>query len=154
MITRAVPRDRRRRADAGRSRLAPVVVRALEHLLGGRDRPPMAAVLAQIGKVCKERGCTTPSRAALYAFLDRMRPGVYRKLSLPEAVRQSLYNLDEDAHVPGDQVVFYAFNHGDTAALSFASGMPWLCLKRALDLRGWRPKSRSLLQSVISMRGI
>ncbi len=61
---------------------------------------------------------------------------------------------DSDLRVPGPQVVFYAFNYGSAGAVSFASGLPPLCLERAASLRGWRPKSRALLRAVMSYRGL
>ncbi|MCA9620764.1 MAG: hypothetical protein KC731_17190 [Myxococcales bacterium] len=80
-----------------------------------------------------------------------------RWADLPEAVTRSLYNLapgSDQETLPGDVVAFYAFNHGEPRALSFASGLPWLCLIRAERRAGWRPKSRALLRAVMRYRGI
>jgi hypothetical protein len=56
--------------------------------------------------------------------------------------------------MPGDQVVFYCFNYRDVRAISYAAGMPWLCLVHAAARRGFRPKSLSLLRAVMTKRGI
>jgi hypothetical protein len=56
--------------------------------------------------------------------------------------------------VPGDQIVFYCFNYGDVRAISYAAGMPWLCLARASARRGFRSKSLALLRAVMKIRGI
>ena len=47
---------------------------------------------------------------------------------------------------------FYAFNYGNTATMSFAAGLPVVHLERAARLRGWRPKSLSLLRCVLMAR--
>jgi hypothetical protein len=73
---------------------------------------------------------------------------------LPEPVREALYNLDATSLVPGPQLAFYCFNYGDLAAVSFAAGLPWLDLYRALRMPGYRPKSRGLLEAVARVRGI
>jgi hypothetical protein len=145
---------RRRRADAGRSRLHPLVAAKLESLLSTRQRPAIAVVQRELGAFCAKRALVRPSRAALYAAIERLSPPSYNAAELPDSVRASLYNLDDDTRVPGDQLVFHAFNYGDTAALSFASGLPWVCLRAAHRLRGWRPKSRTLLESVLAYRRI
>ena len=69
-------------------------------------------------------------------------------------VAATLYNLAPDAVVPGAQLVFYCFNYGSLAAMSFAAGLPWLDLRRASRLRGWRSRSRGLLDAVMRVRGI
>ena len=56
--------------------------------------------------------------------------------------------------VPGHQLAFYLFHHGDTQALSFAAGMPWLELYQANRMRGWRPTSRGLFLAVLRRRRI
>lgn len=50
---------------------------------------------------------------------------VYRVAGLPPAARHALYNLGDDSHVPAHQLAFYCFNYGDSAAMSFAAGLPW-----------------------------
>lgn len=107
--------------------------------------------------LCEARGLPTPTRSSLYNAMRRIPVPKLRWDALPAAVRDSLYNL-EPGHgtdlIPGDQVVFHAFNYGAPRALSYASGMPWLCLTRAHTRRGWRPKSHALLRSVMRYRGI
>lgn len=98
---------------------------------------------------------------------------LFRVEDLPTEVRVALYNLAlspapgvpapgvarerehaSAAAVPGDQLVFYAFNYGSPRAVSFAAGLPALCLERALRRPGWRPKSRSLLRAIMNYREI
>lgn len=74
--------------------------------------------------------------------------------ALPTDVRPCLYNLSDDATVPGRQLAFYCFNYGGGRAASFAAGLPWLDLYQAARLPGWRPKSRGLIQAVLRVRGI
>lgn len=82
-------------------------------------------------------------------------PGIalpsYPRSELPAAITRTLHNVGGD-EIPGDQVVFAAFNYGDTRALGFASAMPWSCLYGAARLRGWRPKSLALLRAVMACR--
>lgn len=87
---------------------------------------------------------------------------------LPVPVQEALYNLEcpsergvgaarasrHNPMIPGDQVVFYAFNYGCVGAIGFASGLPSACLEKAAAQRGWRPKSRALLRAVMSYRGL
>lgn len=73
---------------------------------------------------------------------------------LPPAVRDALYNLTADSEVPGHQVAFYCFNYGDSAAVSFAAGLPWLALYQAGRLPGFRPRSRGLFEAVMRARGL
>lgn len=75
---------------------------------------------------------------------------------LPAELKATLFNLDlegEDATVPADVLAFYAFNHGSSRALSFASGLPLAALRQAEQRSGWRPKSRALLRAVLRYRG-
>ena len=51
------------------------------------------------------------------------------------------------AAVIGPQVIV-------VGALSFAAGLPWICLHHAARMRGFRPKSRALLRAVLSFRRI
>lgn len=78
----------------------------------------------------------------------------YRIEALKPAVRETLYNLPEAGDVPGHQLAFHCFNYGSTEAMSFAAGMPWLALFQAARLRGWRPRSRGLLEAVLKARRI
>lgn len=80
--------------------------------------------------------------------------GSYPIAPLPAGVRETLYNLDETGEVPGHQLAFHCFNYGGVAALSFAAGLPWLALYQAARMRGWRARSRGLLDAVIAVRGI
>jgi hypothetical protein len=164
-IARAESRLRRSRrqarSDRGKTRAAPEVEAKLRGLLLQPDRPPMAEVERELRAFCLGRGARPLSRASLYNALGRLPVPTFEWASLPEAIRQSLYNLGEPSatsergvDVPGDQIVFYAFNYGSTAAISFASGLPWLCLHRAVRRPGWRPKSRALLEAVVKYRGI
>ena len=93
-------------------------------------------------------------RHASYLNVD----GVFLERSLEN--REAMYNLSSDdggdapRTVGGDHIAFYAFNYGSPRALSFAAGLPWLCLVRAAGRRGWRPKSRALLRAVMKYRGL
>jgi hypothetical protein len=130
------------------------VERELQRLLGQRDRPAMRDVRAALGRYCARRRQPCPSRATLYNAIARARPPRYPMQHLPDHVRATLFNLADDAVVPGERVVLCAFNHGGTRALSFAANLPWLCLHRAATLSGWRPKSLALLRAVMRERGI
>jgi hypothetical protein len=151
---RLLPRQRRRRSDAGASRLAEPVERRLKSLLLTRERPSIRNVMLEIAASCKLENMPVPSRATIYNLIERLEAPVYLKSSLPRAVANALYNVADETLVPGHQVAFHAFNYGDTAALCFAAGMPWICLRKAARLRGWRPKSRGLLEAVMQYRGI
>jgi hypothetical protein len=141
------------RADAGRSRLDAKVEHKVRSLLGGYERPRMTDVHRELVGFCRARGLAAPSRSTVYNAIDRVAPPKYAARDLPPQVQRTLHNVDGGV-VPGHQVVFAAFNYGDTAAICFAAGMPWLCLHRALQMRGWRPKSRALLRAVAAYRGL
>jgi hypothetical protein len=119
---------RRRRSDAGRSRLDRRALRALEALAGGDERPSMAALQREHAARCARLGVRAPARA-------------------------TLYNVASDAVVPGRQLAFFCFNYGSLPAISFAAGLPWLDLYQATRLRGWRPRSRGLLLAARRARG-
>lgn len=125
----------------------------LRSLLSTRDRPRMSDVHRALAAFCRARGLRAPSRSTVYNATDRVEPPSLEFDALPEAVRRTLHNV-APGEVPGHQVAFAAFNYGDTRALSFAAGLPWLCLRRAARLGGWRSKSRSLLRAIASCRGI
>src|SRR5207244_4412308 len=95
-----------------------------------------------------------PSRTALYRLLDRMEGHTYELAALPQDVRATLHNVDPGSRIPGSQVAFHCFNYGSTRALSFAAGLPWLDLLQARRKRGWRAKSRGVLDAVCRARGI
>jgi hypothetical protein len=145
---------RRRRSDAGKSRLNPVVLAELRALVLGMERPSMLVVQRHIAEACRERGLRPPSRASLYNALSRLPGHTYHIPLLPRYIRETLYNLAPDAEVPGHQLVFYCLNYGSLAAASYASGLPWLDLYQAWHLRGWRPRSRGLLEAAMRQRGI
>jgi hypothetical protein len=146
-------KPRRSRSDRGRSRLPEPVLEFLNRALAGMDRPRFTETEAAVTHFCKERGFSCPSRATLYHYFTTA-PLVFEFSELPAAVRRSLYNLGEESRVPAHQVVFAAFNYGDTGAISFASGLPWLALYQADRMRGWRPKSHALLRAVMRGRGL
>jgi hypothetical protein len=105
----------------------------------------MAAALEEIAARCRRQRVKPPSRATVHNLLDTLPTRVYRVSDLPRPVREALYNLDADAGVPGHQLAFYAFNYGDLAAVSFASGLAWhadRCPSRATGTT--RPGSTSM----------
>lgn len=114
----------------------------------------MSEALAGIGGRCRREGVQPPSRSTVYKLLDTLPTASYRVRDLPRPVREALYNLTPEGRVPGHQVAFYCFNYGDLAAVSFASGLPWLALHQALRLPGWRPKSRGLAEAAACDRGL
>jgi hypothetical protein len=118
------------------------------------DRPPMADLQRRLAAACAMRGLRPPSRATLYNALPRIEGHSYRVSHVPPAARDALYNLEPDARVPGHQMAFYCFNYGSLAAASFAATLPWLDLYQAARLRGWRPRSKGLLEAVLRVRGI
>jgi hypothetical protein len=144
---------RRRRSDAGRSRLDRRALRALEALAGGDERPSMAALQREHAARCARLGVRAPARATLYNTLVRLKGHAYAVSDLPVAVRRALYNVASDAVVPGRQLAFFCFNYGSLPAISFAAGLPWLDLYQATRLRGWRPRSRGLLLAARRARG-
>jgi hypothetical protein len=151
---------RRARSDRGRARIRPEVEAKLHALLLEPDKPSMVDVERQLGKLCRALGVSPIARASLYNALERVPMPRLARRQLPAAVQQALYNLVDleggvgSDEVPADQVAFYAFNYGSPSAMSFASGLPWLCLQRAAQRPGWRPKSRALLAAVMRYRGI
>jgi len=125
--------------------------------LHGCDKPKFTDVHRELRAFCDVQGHKAPTRSSVYNAAERVEVPMLRWDALPEAVQTSLYNLAADAPgdlVPGDQVVFHAFNYGAPRALSYASGLPWLCLVRADARRGWRPKSHALLRAVMRFRGL
>lgn len=113
----------------------------------------MTHVHREIAALCGRLGIAVPSRSTLYNAIERATPPAFHRDELPEHVRRTLHNV-APGPIPGHQIVFAAFNYGDTRALSWAAGMPWLCLHHAYRTSGWRPKSRALLRAVMSIRGI
>jgi len=122
-------------------------------LLAGRDAPRVVKVQRALATFCRARGLPCPSRATIYNAMHRVPPPTYALNELPPEVRRCLHNVDPK-RVPGHQVTLAAFNHGNARALSYAAGMPWMCLLRAFDAPGSRPKSRALLGAVLQFLGI
>lgn len=114
----------------------------------------MAAIQRRVADVCVEHGLRAPSRASLYNILTRIEGHSCDVSALPPRVGEALYNLAPDGTVPGHQLVFYCVNYGSLAAVSYAAGLPWLDLYQAWHLRGWRPRSRGLLQAALRVRAI
>ena len=114
----------------------------------------MVKIERAIAAVCARHRRRPPARASLYNALSRIDGHTYEASGLPPHVRGALYNLSPEGPVPGPQLAFYCFNHGSLAAASFAAGLPWLDLYQAARLRGWRPRSRGLLDAVMRARGI
>lgn len=143
---------RRGRSDRGAFRLAPEVARALSRLLAGYDRPSPTRVLERLGSECRARGFRAPSRATVYNFIDHGSLPLFRIANLPRHVRDTLFNLSPQTDVPGDQLAFHCLNYGGPSAMSFAAGLPWWPLHRASSRRGWRPKSRGVLDAILRVR--
>jgi hypothetical protein len=120
----------------------------------GMDRPPMVALHRRLANASIALGMRPPSRASLYKAIARLGGHTYDVSQLPPHVACTLYNLAAMGTVPGQQLAFYCFNYGSVAAASYAAGLPWLDLYQAARLRGWRPRSRGLLEAVLRVRGI
>ncbi|MBI4699868.1 MAG: hypothetical protein HY744_01655 [Deltaproteobacteria bacterium] len=148
-------RDRpRRRSDAGVSRIDPLAQQKLRDLLSGFERRPTRQILADLQGFCRSAGCRMPARATVYQLIKNVGTPQHRAGDLPPAVRDALYNVEDDTMVPEAQIAFYCFNYGDLAAMSFAAGLPWLALHQASRMRGWRHKSRGPLDAVLRARGM
>ena len=145
---------RRRRSDAGRSRLPEVVLSELRAAALDDDRPSMAALQRLVSERCRSAGLKVPVRASLYNALARLDGHVYTIGTLPAPVVEALYNMAPDGRVPGHQLAFYCFNYGSLGAISYAAGLPWLDLYQARQMRGWRPRSFGLLAAVMRRRGL
>lgn len=113
----------------------------------------MAELHRRLERLCAAEGLRVPSRGSLYAAFDSIEGHAYDIVSLPPAAAQCLYNLPREGRVSGRQLVFYCLNYGSLTALSFAAGLPWLDLHQARRLRGWRTRSRGLLEAVLRVRG-
>jgi hypothetical protein len=108
-------------------------------------------VLRQVREYCRTRGLRAPSRGTIYNAFARASVPSFSREDLPESVLRTLHNIG-GREIPGHQIVFAAFNYGDTRAISYASALPWSCLQAAARLRGWRPKSAALLAAVMRYR--
>jgi hypothetical protein len=145
---------RRRRSDRGRSRLPAVVLAEVRTSALGVGRPSMSGLQKRVAAVCRASRLRTPSRASLYNAFATIEGHSYEIASLPPPVLEVLYNLAPTGSVPGPQLAFYCFNYGSLTEVSYAAGLPWLDLYQARRLRGWRPRSRGLLDAVMRVRGI
>jgi len=145
---------RRRRSDRGASRLPVEVIAEVRRLAGGQVRPRMTDLIEDVGRFCKDRRLRPVSRAALYRLLERLDAHRYLVDELPRDVRLTLHNVDPAARVPGAQLAFHCLNYGGLRAMSFAAGLPWLDLHQARLKRGWRSKSRGILEALCRARGI
>ncbi len=145
---------RRRRSDAGRSRLPTIVLAELRAAALEHDRPSMATLQRRLSDLCARSGLRPPSRASLYGAFSRIEGHTYSMRRLPTPVVEALYNMAPAGNVPGHQLAFYCFNYGSLPAVSYAAGLPWLDLYQAQRLRGWRLRSRGLLTAVMRVRGI
>jgi len=114
----------------------------------------MAELLRRLGAECRRKGTTPPSRATVYSFLATVRTPERQVRNLPAVVQRALYNLERDSRVPEAQIAFYCFNYGELGALSYAAGLPWLALYQGRRMRGWRRRSRGLLEAVARVRRI
>jgi hypothetical protein len=148
------PVRRKRRSDAGLSRLPAVAVAEVRAAALGHNRPPMVELQRRVAAVCDAAGLKAPSRASLYNAFSTIDGHFYSVGSLPPEIAAVLYNLDPSGVVPGRQLALYCFNYGGLSAFSFAAALPWLDLYQASRVRGWRPRSRGLLQAVMRVRGI
>ncbi len=127
--------------------------RELAQMLRGHDRPSMTEVKRRLQQRAKILRVRAPSRASIYNFLPRCPPHRYAIAELPEWVRAALYNLTTGT-VPGHQLVFYAFQYGDSRAMCFAASLPWIDLYLADRMRGWRARSHGLLRAAMKYRAI
>jgi hypothetical protein len=145
---------RRRRSDAGCSRLDPLVLGELQRAALGEDPPSMADLHRRITAICLPRGIKVPARASLYNAFSRIEGHSYSIALLPAHVVATLYNLAPAGDVPARQLAFHCFNYGTVPAMSYAASLPWLDLYQAMRVRGWRPRSRGLLLAVMRARRI
>jgi hypothetical protein len=145
--------SRRRRADAGRSRLPEAVFAEIRASALGHDRPSFKGLFGRIAAVCASSGLKVPSRASIYNAFARIEGHSYAVAELPPDAAASLYNLGSAATVPGHQLAFHCLNYGPLSALSYAATLPWLDLHQARHIRGWRPRSRGLLAAIERARG-
>jgi hypothetical protein len=114
----------------------------------------VARVHRDIAAACARSGLKAPARASLYNTLARIDGHRYRVADLPGHVAEAVHNLAPGSDVPGHQLAFSCFNHGSTAAVSYAAALPWLDLYQAARVRGWRARSRGLLAAVMRARGL
>ncbi len=140
--------SRRQRSDRGGSRLDLAVRAHLDLLMSGYAQPRMRDVCTKISAHCLAHGLKVPSRATVYNYRTIAKTTPVVSSLLPPEVRSCLYNLEGVVTVPAHQLVFHCLNYGNIRAMSFAASMPWLALFQAGRMRGWRPKSRGLLDAI------
>ena len=145
---------RKPRSDRGVSRLDSRVLEWLARELSGQERPSISAMRERLAECCRSAGIRPPARATVYKLIDSLPTPKYRVDELPASVQSALYNLEPSSEVPGHQLAFYCFNHGDLQAVSFAAGLPWLAIHQALRLPGYRSTCRGLLEAVARTRRI
>ncbi len=147
-------KPRRPRSDRGEPRLDPAIRQEIQRLLLAQERPAVKAMQAELEAFCRQRGKKMPARSTLYLAMASFPAHAYRIEDLPPGPRRALYNLPTTGEVPGHQLAFYCLNYGDLEAISFAGGMPWLALYQAARMRGWRERSRGLLDAICRVRRI
>jgi hypothetical protein len=143
-----------KRSDCGQTRVDRRILDELRTALQGQHRPSMKTVLADLQVFCDRRRLACPCRATVYKLMRTLPIHRYPISSLPPAVQTTLYNLDPQGDIPGHQLAFYCFNYGDLPALCFGAGLPWVDLYQAVRMRGFRARSRGLLEAVNRVRGI
>ncbi|HHH30379.1 MAG TPA: hypothetical protein ENK57_18835 [Polyangiaceae bacterium] len=126
----------------------------MRELLGGYDKPNIAAVVRELEHRGAREGIRAPSRGTVYQAMNKLPTRQHRVGDLPPAVRDALYNFTPSSSVPEAQLAFYCFNYGNLAAISFAAGLGWLALHQAARMPGYRRKSRGLVDAVLQVRGI
>ncbi len=144
---------RKSRSDRGRSRLPHEVLTEVQRAAQGFHRPVMARLHRRVAALCARTGRRPPARGSLYNAFDAIEPHCFAIASLPPGIGGLLYNLSPDGALPGPQLVFYCLNYGSLPAFSFAAALPWLDLHQARRMRGWRPRSRGLLDAILAARG-
>jgi hypothetical protein len=142
------------RSDRGHSRLSQAVLECVGQVLSGRDRPRTKDLLRDLEELCRDRGLKPPSRATVYKLMATLPGPGLRKADLPVSVQRALHNLAPESVVPAHQVAFCCFHHGDLRAVAFAAGLPWLAIHQARLMRGYRRKSRGLVEAVARARGV
>ena len=131
-----------------RKRSSPKSARRRSATTGRRSRSCSAASPT----VCASSGLKVPSRASIYNALPGMEGHVTGR-DCSAHVAAALYNLDPAAVVPGHQLAFYCFNYG-TCGPQLRRGTALARPVPGRSLRGWRPRSRGLLEAVLRARGI
>jgi hypothetical protein len=142
------------RADRGVARLDPRVEALVGPRLLGYERPDFKALHAELVRQCRAIGVRPPARSSLYGIAERYHGHSYPIATLPSWVAELLHNVDPAHAIVGKHLVFACLNYGDTRAMSYAAGLPWLDLHQARKLRGYRLKSRGVLDAICQARDI